>query len=72
MLSDDDLRRLLRHGEADHVERTVSLSDRREFGEAVCASGIPRATAALRTNGNQPAKFRTELDFVNVTIWALA
>lgn len=37
MLSDDDLRRLLRHGEADHVERTVSLTDRRKFGEAICA-----------------------------------
>lgn len=37
MLSDDDLRRLLRHGESDRVERTVSLTDRRKFGEAICA-----------------------------------
>jgi ATP-dependent DNA helicase RecG len=37
MLSDDDLRGLLRLGEADHVERTVSLTDRRKFGEAICA-----------------------------------
>jgi ATP-dependent DNA helicase RecG len=37
MLSDDELRQLLRHGEADHVERTVSLYDRRKFGEAICA-----------------------------------
>ena len=37
MLSDDELRRLLRHGEADHVERTVGLTDRRKFGEAICA-----------------------------------
>ena len=37
MLSDDDLRQLLRHGEADHIERTISLTDRRKFGEAICA-----------------------------------
>jgi ATP-dependent DNA helicase RecG len=37
MLSDDDLHRLLHHGEADHVERTVSATDRRKFGEAICA-----------------------------------
>ena len=37
MLSDDELRGLLRHGEADHVERTQSRIDRRKFGEAICA-----------------------------------
>ena len=37
MLSDDDLRRLLRAGEADNVERTQSRSDNRKFGEALCA-----------------------------------
>ncbi len=37
MLSDDELRRLLRKGEADHVERTQSRTDRRKFGEAICA-----------------------------------
>ena len=37
MLSDDELRGLLHHGEADHVERTQSLTDRRKFGEAICA-----------------------------------
>jgi ATP-dependent DNA helicase RecG len=37
MLSDDELRRLLRHGETDHVERTQSRTDRRKFGEAICA-----------------------------------
>lgn len=37
MLSDDDLRRLVRKGEADHVERTVSINDRRKFGEAICS-----------------------------------
>lgn len=37
MLSDDELRRLLRQGEADHVERIVSFTDRRKFGEAICA-----------------------------------
>ena len=35
MLSDDELRNLLRHGEADHVERTQSSTDRRKFGEAI-------------------------------------
>ena len=35
-------------------------------------SGIPRAAAALRSNGNPPAQFRTEPNFVNVTIWAVA
>lgn len=37
MLSDDELRRLLRHAEADHVERTQSRTDRRKFGEAICS-----------------------------------
>lgn len=37
MLSDDDLRRLLRAREADNVERTVSRTDRDKFGEAICA-----------------------------------
>ncbi|MBW4090335.1 MAG: transcriptional regulator [Proteobacteria bacterium] len=37
MLSDDELRALLHGGEADHVERTVSLRDRSKFGEAICA-----------------------------------
>lgn len=37
MLSDDELRRLLRDAEADHVERTQSRTDRRKFGEAICA-----------------------------------
>ncbi len=37
MLSDDELRVLLHRGEADHVERTVSLRDRSKFGEAICA-----------------------------------
>ena len=37
MLSDDDLRQLLRLGEADHLERTESRTDRRKFGEAICA-----------------------------------
>jgi ATP-dependent DNA helicase RecG len=37
MLSDDELRYLLRHGEADHVERTISVNDSDKFGEAICA-----------------------------------
>jgi ATP-dependent DNA helicase RecG len=37
MLSEDDLRRLLRLGEADSIERTAGLSDKRKFGEAICA-----------------------------------
>ncbi|HEY3847773.1 MAG TPA: ATP-binding protein [Acetobacteraceae bacterium] len=37
MLSDDELRRLLRDGETDHIERTQSHADRRKFGEAICA-----------------------------------
>ena len=37
MLSDDELRNILRHGEADHVERTQSANERRKFGEAICA-----------------------------------
>ena len=37
MLSDDELRALLRNGESDHVERTVSLRDRSKFGDAICA-----------------------------------
>jgi ATP-dependent DNA helicase RecG len=43
MLSDDKLRRLLRHMEADHVERTQSRTDRRKFGEAICgfANDLP-------------------------------
>src|SRR3974390_3022027 len=37
MLSDDELRQLLRQGEADHVERTQSRADKRKFGETICA-----------------------------------
>lgn len=37
MLSDDDLRKLLRQVETDHVERTQSRTDKRKFGEAICA-----------------------------------
>jgi ATP-dependent DNA helicase RecG len=37
MLSDDELRYLLQHGEADHVERTISVNDSDKFGEAICA-----------------------------------
>ena len=37
MLSDDELRALLQSGEADNVERTVTLRDRSKFGEAICA-----------------------------------
>jgi len=37
MLSDDDLRRLLRAREADNVERTASRTDKDKFGEAICA-----------------------------------
>lgn len=37
MLSDDDLRQRLRDGEADHVERTVSLTNSDKFGEAICS-----------------------------------
>jgi ATP-dependent DNA helicase RecG len=37
MFSDDELRRLQSHGETDHVERTESRTDRRKFGEAICA-----------------------------------
>ena len=33
-------------------------------------SGIPRAQAALRANGNPPAEFRIEPNFVNVTVRA--
>jgi ATP-dependent DNA helicase RecG len=32
----------------------------------------PPAMAALRANGNRPAEFRTESNFVNVTVWAVA
>jgi ATP-dependent DNA helicase RecG len=32
-------------------------------------SGIPRAQAALRTNGNPPAEFRVEPNFVNALVW---
>lgn len=37
MLSDDELRKLLLDGEADHVERTISVTDSDKFGEAVCS-----------------------------------
>ena len=37
MLSDDELRRLLRQGEADHIERTQGVNDRHKFGESICA-----------------------------------
>lgn len=37
MLSDEEIRRLLREGEADHVERTQSRTDGRKFGEVICA-----------------------------------
>ena len=37
MLSDDELRQLLRAGEADYIERTQSRTDKRKFGEAICA-----------------------------------
>ncbi len=37
MLSDDELRRYLRDPEADHVERTVSRTDKEKFGQAICA-----------------------------------
>lgn len=37
MLSDNQLRELLKHGEADHVERTLSVSDSDKFGEAICS-----------------------------------
>src|SRR4051812_5330919 len=37
MLSDDELRRLLKHCESDHVERTISKADVEKFGEAICA-----------------------------------
>jgi len=37
MLTDDQLRQLLKHGEADHVEKTVSTSDAEKFGEAICS-----------------------------------
>jgi ATP-dependent DNA helicase RecG len=37
MLTDDQLRHLLLHGEPDHVERTVSTSDADKFGEAICS-----------------------------------
>jgi len=51
MLSDDDLRRLLRAREADNVERTASRSDKDKFGEAICAfaNDLPnrRATGVL-------------------------
>ena len=33
-------------------------------------SGIPRAGLALKRNGNPPAAFQAEADFVHVTIWA--
>jgi ATP-dependent DNA helicase RecG len=34
-------------------------------------SGIPRAQAALRRNGNPPPLFRTEPNFINVTVQAV-
>ncbi len=37
MLSDGDLRQLLRAREADNVERTATGLDRDKFGEAICA-----------------------------------
>ena len=37
MLTDDDLRNLLKNGEADHVERTERLADKSKIGEAICA-----------------------------------
>lgn len=37
MLSDDQLRHLLHNGEADHVERTISVADTDKFGEAICS-----------------------------------
>ena len=37
MLSDEQLRKLLRNGEADHVERTRQLADKAKIGEAICA-----------------------------------
>jgi ATP-dependent DNA helicase RecG len=37
MLSDDQLREVLQRGEADHVERTISTTDRDKFGEAICS-----------------------------------
>jgi ATP-dependent DNA helicase RecG len=37
MLSDSELRRLLCHRETDNIERTQSVTDRRKFGEAICA-----------------------------------
>jgi ATP-dependent DNA helicase RecG len=37
MLSDDELRRLLRDAESDHLERTQSPTDSSKFGEAICA-----------------------------------
>jgi ATP-dependent DNA helicase RecG len=50
MLSDDELRHLLRQGEADHVERTQRF-DPTKLGEAICAfaNDLPdrRATGVL-------------------------
>ncbi|HVC61471.1 MAG TPA: ATP-binding protein [Acetobacteraceae bacterium] len=37
MLSEDLLRRFLRDLEADHVERTESITDKSKFGQAICA-----------------------------------
>jgi ATP-dependent DNA helicase RecG len=37
MVSDDELRRLLRDREAANVERAASRADRDKFGEAICA-----------------------------------
>jgi ATP-dependent DNA helicase RecG len=37
MLTDDQLRQMLQHGEADHVERTISTTDTEKFGEAICS-----------------------------------
>jgi ATP-dependent DNA helicase RecG len=48
MLSDDELRRCLRAGEADHIERTEGL-DKDKFGEAICAFG--NDLADRRTTG---------------------
>jgi len=37
MLSDNELRDLLSTGEADHVEKTISVTDTEKFGEAICS-----------------------------------
>ena len=37
MLSDDELRNLLHNGKAAQVERTINKTDKKKFGEAICA-----------------------------------